>query len=81
MFFISYPNDFWHKIKIDTPNYVLLLAISSNIPLLKPGYVVQGRIFFNQHDKQTYFVWEEKDEFFGFVFCWFQTKLGPAGWI
>ncbi len=39
-----YPNDFWHKRKIDNfDSYDVFLAIATNIPQrLKTGFVVQG---------------------------------------
>ncbi len=42
--FIEYPNDFWHKRKIDNFDpYNVFLAIATNIPQrLKTGLVVQG---------------------------------------
>ncbi len=41
-----YPNDFWHKRKIDNFDpYNVFLAIATNIPQrLKTGFVVQGHI-------------------------------------
>ncbi len=46
MIFIWYPNDFWHKRKIDNFDpYNVLLAIATNIPvLLMTAFVVQGHI-------------------------------------
>ncbi len=43
---VKYPNDFWHKRKVDNfdPDNVLL-AIAKNIPeQLMTGFVVQGHI-------------------------------------
>ncbi len=47
MIFTKYPNDFWHKRKIDNFDpYNVLLAIATNIPvLLMTGFVVQGHIW------------------------------------
>ncbi len=44
IFMEQYPNNFWHKIKIDNFNpYNIFLAIATNIPvLLKTCFVVQG---------------------------------------
>ncbi len=47
MIFTCYPNDFWHKRKIDNfdPHNVLL-AIATNIPvLLMTAFVLQGHIY------------------------------------
>ncbi len=46
MIFTSFPNDFWHKRKIDNFDpYNVFLAIATKIPLLlKTGFVVQGHI-------------------------------------
>ncbi len=46
MIFIYYPNDFWHKRKIDHFDpYSVLLAIATNITVrLMTGFVVQGHI-------------------------------------
>ncbi len=46
MIFSSYPNDFWHKRKMDNFDpYNVFLAIATNIPQrLKTGFVVQGYI-------------------------------------
>ncbi len=46
MIFTSYPNDFWHKRKMDNFDpYNVLLAIATNIPvLLMTAFVVQGHI-------------------------------------
>ncbi len=46
MIFNYYPNDFWHKSKIDHFDpYAVLLSIATNIPmLLMTGFVVQGHI-------------------------------------
>ncbi len=46
MIFTKYPNDFWHKRKIDNFDpYNVLLAIATNISvLLMTGFVVQGYI-------------------------------------
>jgi len=45
---IFYPNDFWHKSKIDKFDpYNALLAIAANITmLLVTGFVVQGLIYY-----------------------------------
>ncbi len=42
--YLIYPNDFWHKRKIDNFDpYNVLLAIAKNIPVpLMTGFVVQG---------------------------------------
>ncbi len=42
-----YPNDFWHKRKIDNFDpYNVFLAIATNTPQrLKTGFVVQGHIY------------------------------------
>ncbi len=47
MIFTKYPNDFWHKRKIDNFDpYNVFLAIATIIPvLLKTGFVVQGHIW------------------------------------
>ncbi len=47
MIFTSYPNDFWHKIKIDNfDQYNVFLAVATNIPQrLKTDFVVQGHIY------------------------------------
>ncbi len=49
MIFTWYPNDFWHKRKIDNFDpYNVLLAIATNIPMrLMIGFGVQGHIFHN----------------------------------
>ncbi len=46
MSFTLYPNDFWHKRKIDNFDpYNVFLAIATNIPvLLKTGFVVHVKI-------------------------------------
>ncbi len=46
MIFTKYPNDFWHKRKIDNfDSYNVFLAIATNIPQrLKTGFVLQGDI-------------------------------------
>ncbi len=43
----QYPNDFWHKRKIDNfVPYNVFLAIATNIPQrLKTGFVLQGHIY------------------------------------
>ena len=46
MIFTQYPNDFWHKRKIDNfdPHNVFL-AIATNIPVRHvTGFVIQGHI-------------------------------------
>ncbi len=47
MIFTKYPNDVWHKRKIDNFDpYNVFLAIATNIPvLLKTGFVLQGHIY------------------------------------
>ncbi len=47
MIFTLYPNDFWHKRKInDFDPYNVFLAIAKIIPQrLKTGFVVQGHIY------------------------------------
>ncbi len=47
--FIYYPNDFWHKRKIDHFDpYNVFLAIATDIPVpLMAGFVVQGHIYTN----------------------------------
>ncbi len=47
MIFTYYPNDFWHKRKIDNFDpYNVFLAIATNIPvLLMTGFVVQGHLW------------------------------------
>ncbi len=47
LYFISCPNDFWHKRKIyNFDPYNVFLSIATNIPQrLKTGFVVQGHIF------------------------------------
>ncbi len=47
MIFTKYPNDVWHKRKIDNFDpYNVFLAIATNIPQrLKTGFVVQGHIY------------------------------------
>ncbi len=46
MIFTYYPNDFWHKRKMDDFDpYNVLLAIATNIPvLLMTAFVLQGHI-------------------------------------
>ncbi len=45
MIFTQYPNDFWHKRKINNFDpYNVLLTISTNIPM-QLIFVVQGHIF------------------------------------
>ena len=48
MIFTYYPNDFWHKRKIDNFDpYNVLLAFARNIPArLMTGFVIQGHICF-----------------------------------
>ncbi len=47
MIFTEYPNDFWHKRKINNFDpYNVLLAIATNIHvLLMTAFVLQGHIF------------------------------------
>ena len=47
MIFTEYPNDFWHKRKIDHFDpYNVLLAIATNIPVrLMTGFVIQGHTY------------------------------------
>ncbi len=54
MIFTQYPNDFWHKRKIDNfDQYNVFLAIATNIPQrLETGFVVQGHIWL--HSKLTH---------------------------
>ncbi len=47
MIFTKYPNDFWHKRKIDIfdPNDVLLAIATNILQQLKTGFVLQGHTF------------------------------------
>ncbi len=51
----QYPNDFWHKRKIDNFDpYNVFLAIATNIPQrLKSGFVLQGHIYVYQKNKNA----------------------------
>ncbi len=44
---LVYPNDFWHKRKMDNfDSYNVLLSIATNIPvLLMTAFVLQGHIY------------------------------------
>ncbi len=50
MIFTEYPNDFWHKRKINNFDpYNVFLAIATNTPQrLMTGFVLQGHIYYLQ---------------------------------
>ncbi len=51
MIFIKYPNDFWHKRKMNNFDpYNVFLAIATNIPQrLKTAFLVQGHTHIHIH--------------------------------
>ncbi len=51
MIFTSFPNDFWHKRKMDNFDPCnAFLAIATNIPvLLMTAFVVQGHIYIKKY--------------------------------
>ncbi len=87
--YILYPNDFWHKRKIDNVDpYNVLLAIATNIPLLlMTGFVLQGHIlsprlqlFDQKYSKTVIFqnIITIKYNYFLFLLLYFQMPFIPV---